>query len=129
MARGLRDPTLTRLGYVDAAAPRLYAISGEGMRIAEGGGLLWRRPHTRARGDIVSKDDAIIGVSDHGGWAVLGTGAGGGAMLGRRRTGVGGGGPAKIPPPREGEGPPVHQGGGAGGAGAASRGGDGKARA
>src|SRR5258708_14407082 len=77
MARGLRDPTLTRLGYVDAAAPRLYAISGEGMRIAEGGGRLWRRPHTRARGDIVSKDDAIIGVSDHGGWAVLVTVAGG----------------------------------------------------
>jgi hypothetical protein len=34
----------------------------------------------------VSKDDAIIGVSDHGGWAVLVTVAGDGTLLDRRRV-------------------------------------------
>jgi hypothetical protein len=34
----------------------------------------------------MSKDDAIIGVSDHGGWAVLVTAAGDGTLLDRRRV-------------------------------------------
>jgi hypothetical protein len=33
-----------------------------------------------------SKDDAIIGISDHGGWAVLVTAAGDGTLLDRRRV-------------------------------------------
>jgi hypothetical protein len=41
---------------------------------------------TRAEGSIVSRDDAIIGVSDHGGWAVLVTVAGDGTLLDRRRV-------------------------------------------
>ncbi|HET6180695.1 MAG TPA: hypothetical protein VFE61_27500 [Candidatus Sulfotelmatobacter sp.] len=41
---------------------------------------------TRAAGNIVSKDDAVIGVSDHGGWAVLVTAAADGALLDRRRV-------------------------------------------
>ncbi|HEV2687769.1 MAG TPA: hypothetical protein VGV35_04420, partial [Bryobacteraceae bacterium] len=34
----------------------------------------------------MSKDDGIIGVSDHGGWAVLVTVAGDGTLLDRRRV-------------------------------------------
>ena len=34
----------------------------------------------------MSSDDAIIGVSDHGGWAVLVTVAGDGTLLDRRRV-------------------------------------------
>src|ERR1700690_2174089 len=34
----------------------------------------------------MSKDDGIIGISDHGGWGVLGTGAGDGTLLDRRRV-------------------------------------------
>jgi hypothetical protein len=34
----------------------------------------------------MSRDDAIIGVSDHGGWAVLVTAAGDGSLLDRRRV-------------------------------------------
>ena len=34
----------------------------------------------------MSRDDAIIGVSDHGGWAVLVTVAGDGTLLDRRRV-------------------------------------------
>src|SRR6516225_3720723 len=37
-------------------------------------------------GTIMSKDGAIIGVSDHGGWAVLVTVAGDGTLLDRRRV-------------------------------------------
>jgi hypothetical protein len=35
---------------------------------------------------MVIKDDAIIGISDHGGWAVLVTAASDGALLDRRRV-------------------------------------------
>jgi hypothetical protein len=41
---------------------------------------------TRAGGNIMSRDDGIIGVSDHGGWAVLVTVAGDGTLLDRRRV-------------------------------------------
>ena len=34
----------------------------------------------------MSKDDAIIGVSDHGGWAVLVTATGDGTLVDRRRV-------------------------------------------
>jgi hypothetical protein len=34
----------------------------------------------------MSRDDGIIGVSDHGGWAVLVTVAGDGTLLDRRRV-------------------------------------------
>ena len=40
----------------------------------------------RAGGDILSRDDAVIGVSDHGGWAVLVTVASDGTLLDRRRV-------------------------------------------
>jgi hypothetical protein len=36
--------------------------------------------------DHMSRDDAIIGVSDHGGWAILVTVAGDGTLLDRRRV-------------------------------------------
>jgi hypothetical protein len=39
-----------------------------------------------ARGDIVSQDGGIIGVSDHGGWAVLVTVANDGTLLDWRRV-------------------------------------------
>jgi hypothetical protein len=37
-------------------------------------------------GNIMSRDDGIIGVSDHGGWADLVTVAGDGTLLDRRRV-------------------------------------------
>jgi len=40
----------------------------------------------KAAGDFMSRDDAIIGVSDHGGWAVLVTVASDGMLLDRRRV-------------------------------------------
>ena len=39
-----------------------------------------------SRENFMSSDDAIIGVSDHGGWAVLVTAAGNGKFLDRRRV-------------------------------------------
>jgi hypothetical protein len=39
-----------------------------------------------AGGNIVSKDEGIIGISDHGGWAVLVTAAADGKLLDRRRV-------------------------------------------
>src|SRR6202042_2052934 len=40
----------------------------------------------RAGRNIMSTDDGIIGISDHGGWAVLVTVAGDGTILDRRRV-------------------------------------------
>ena len=45
----------------------------------------------------MSKNDAIIGVSDHGGWAVLVTVAADGILLDRRRVELGDQGLPKIP--------------------------------
>jgi hypothetical protein len=45
----------------------------------------------------MSKDGGIIGVSDHGGWAVLVTAARDGMLLDRRRVELVGGGLPKIP--------------------------------
>jgi hypothetical protein len=47
----------------------------------------FRIEHSSFSGEnIIATDDAIIGVSDHGGWAVLVTVAGDGTLLDRRRV-------------------------------------------
>src|SRR5882757_6111897 len=58
---------------------------------------------------IVSKDSAIIGVSDHGGWAVLVTVAGDGTLLDRRRIELVDEGLPKIPHHSEGQALPVEE--------------------
>src|SRR5438552_9839339 len=58
---------------------------------------------------MVSKKDGIIGVSDHGGWAVLVTVASDGTMLDRRRVGLVDEGLPKIPHHSEGQGLPVDE--------------------
>jgi len=55
----------------------------------------------------VSKKDGIIGVSDHGGWAVLVTVARDGTLLDRRRVELVGEGLPKIPHHSEGQGLPL----------------------
>ena len=57
----------------------------------------------------MSKDDAIIGVSDHGGWAVLVTVAGDGTLLDRRRVELVDEGLPKIPHHSEGQGLPLDE--------------------
>jgi hypothetical protein len=57
----------------------------------------------------MSKDDGIIGVSDHGGWAVLVTAAGDGTLLDRRRVELVDEDLPKIPHHREGQGLPLHE--------------------
>jgi hypothetical protein len=64
---------------------------------------------SRAGGKIVSRDDGIIGVSDHGGWAVLVTAAGDGTLLDRRRVELVDEGLPKIPHHSEGQGLPLHE--------------------
>src|SRR5664279_364239 len=64
---------------------------------------------TRAEGDIVSSDDAIIGISDHGGWAVLVTVAGDGTLLDRRRVELVDEDLPKIPHHSEGQGLPLDE--------------------
>src|SRR5437762_13081418 len=54
-------------------------------------------------GDIVIKNGGIIGVSDHGGWAVLVTVAGDGTLLDRRRVELVGDGLPKLPHHSEGQ--------------------------
>src|SRR5258706_4689394 len=61
----------------------------------------------RAGGNIVSRKDGIIGVSDHGGWAVLVTVAGDGTLLDRRRVELVDGDLPKIPHHSEGQGLPI----------------------
>src|ERR1700733_13357446 len=58
--------------------------------------------------NIMSRDDAIIGASDHGGWAVLVTVSGDGTLLDRRRVGLVDEDLPKIPHPSEGQGLPLH---------------------
>src|SRR5438046_10285073 len=58
---------------------------------------------------MVSKKDGIIGVSDHGGWAVLVTVASDGTMLDRRRVELVDEGLPKIPHHSEGQGLPVDE--------------------
>src|SRR5437762_5835803 len=60
-------------------------------------------------GDIVIKNGGIIGVSDHGGWAVLVTVAGDGTLLDRRRVELVDEGLPKIPHHSEGQTLPIHE--------------------
>ncbi len=57
----------------------------------------------------MSRDDAVIGVSDHGGWAVLVTVASDGTLLDRRRVELVDEGLPKIPHHSEGQGLPVDE--------------------
>ena len=52
----------------------------------------------------MSKNGSIIGVSDHGGWAVLVTAAPDGTLLDRRRVELVGEGLPRIPHHNEGQG-------------------------
>jgi hypothetical protein len=70
-----------------------------------------RTPNRRntASRSISSRDGAIIGVSDHGGWAVLVTVAGDGTLLDRRRVELVDEGLPKIPHHSEGQTLPLDQ--------------------
>ena len=57
----------------------------------------------------MSRDDGIIGVSDHGGWAVLVTVAGDGTLLDRRRVELVDESLPKIPHHSEGQTLPIHE--------------------
>jgi hypothetical protein len=57
----------------------------------------------------MSKNGGIIGVSDHGGWAVLVTVAGDGTLLDRRRVELVGEGLPKLPHHHEGQGLPLDE--------------------
>jgi hypothetical protein len=57
----------------------------------------------------MSRDDVIIGVSDHGGWAVLVTVTGDGTLLDRRRVELVGEDLPKIPHHSEGQALPLHE--------------------
>jgi hypothetical protein len=57
----------------------------------------------------MSRDDGIIGVSDHGGWAVLVTATGNGTLLDRRRVELVDEDLPKIPHHSEGQGLPVDE--------------------
>jgi hypothetical protein len=59
--------------------------------------------------NIMSKNGGIIGVSDHGGWAVLVTVARDGTLLDRRRVELVGEGLPKIPHHSEGQGLPLEE--------------------
>src|SRR5205823_8608633 len=60
-------------------------------------------------GNIVSKKDGIIGISDHGGWAVLVTVARDGTLVDRRRVELVDEGMPKIPHHSEGQGLPIEE--------------------
>ena len=57
----------------------------------------------------MSRDDGIIGVSDHGGWAVLVTVAGDGTLLDRGRVELVDEDLPKIPHHSEGQALPLHE--------------------
>src|SRR5215831_12904020 len=61
------------------------------------------------RGDIMSKNGGIIGVSDHGGWAVLVTAARDGTLLDRRRVELVDEGLPKIPHHHDAQGLPLDE--------------------
>ncbi len=63
----------------------------------------------RFGGNIVATGDGIIGVSDHGGWAVMVTVAGDGTLLDRRRVELVDEGLPKIPHHSEGQGLPLDE--------------------
>ena len=60
-------------------------------------------------GNVMAKNGGIIGVSDHGGWAVLVTVARDGTLLDRRRVELVGEGLPKIPHHSEGQGLPLDE--------------------
>jgi hypothetical protein len=60
-------------------------------------------------GSITSKNGGIIGISDHGGWAVLVTVARDGTLLDRRRVELVGEGLPKLPHHSEGQGLPLDE--------------------
>jgi hypothetical protein len=64
---------------------------------------------TGAEENIVASDDGIIGVSDHGGWAVLVTVAADGTLLDRRRVELVDEDLPKIPHHSEGQGLPLDE--------------------
>ena len=64
--------------------------------------------NTPAGGSTTAKDDGIIGVSDHGGWAVLVTVASDGTLLDRRRVELVDEDLPKIPHHSEGQSLPLH---------------------
>ena len=68
-----------------------------------------RTQSTRAGGNITSRNDGIIGVSDHGGWAVLVTVGGDGTLLDRRRIELVDEDLPKIPHHSEGQVLPLHE--------------------
>ena len=57
----------------------------------------------------MSNNSAIIGISDHGGWAVMVTATGDGKLLDRRRVELVDAGLPKIPHHSEGQGLPLHE--------------------
>jgi hypothetical protein len=57
----------------------------------------------------MSNNSAIIGISDHGGWAVMVTVTGDGTLLDRRRVELVDAGLPKIPHHSEGQGLPLHE--------------------
>ncbi len=61
------------------------------------------------RGNMISKNGGIIGVSDHGGWAVLVTVARDGALLDRRRVELVDDDLPAIPHHHEAQGLPLHE--------------------
>jgi hypothetical protein len=63
-----------------------------------------------ARGNIMSKKSGIVGISDHGGWAVLVTAAGDGTLLDRRRVEFVDEGLPKLPHDNEGQALPLDEG-------------------
>ena len=65
--------------------------------------------NTPAGGNTTRKDDGIIGVSDHGGWAVLVTVASDGTLLDRRRVELVDDDLPKIPHHSEGQSLPLHE--------------------
>ena len=64
---------------------------------------------TRAGGNIISKNDGIIGISDHGGWAVLVTATCDGTLLDRRRVELVDEDLPEIPHHSEGQALPLHE--------------------
>ncbi len=58
---------------------------------------------------MVSRNDAVIGISDHGGWAVLVTAASDGTLLDRRRVELVDEGLPKIPHHSEAQRLPLHE--------------------
>ena len=57
----------------------------------------------------MSRNDGIIGVSDHGGWAVMVTASGDGTLLDRRRVELVDEDLPKIPHHSEGQGLPIEE--------------------